>query len=39
MTVPPEDLIRFVDVLASGKGEFINGVRLIYPWKTNRCDF
>lgn len=31
MTVPPEDLPRFYDVLASGKGEFANGVRLVYP--------
>ncbi|HUE99641.1 MAG TPA: glycosyltransferase [Anaerolineales bacterium] len=31
MTVPPEDLPRFVEALVSGKGEFINGVRLVYP--------
>ena len=31
MTVPPEDLPRFYDVLAGGKGEFANGVRLVYP--------
>lgn len=31
LTVPPEDLPRFYDALASGKGEFINGVRLVYP--------
>jgi SAM-dependent methyltransferase len=31
MTVPPEDLPRFYDALVSGKGEFINGVRLVYP--------
>jgi SAM-dependent methyltransferase len=31
MTVPPEDLHRFVNALVSGKGEFINGVRLVYP--------
>jgi ubiquinone/menaquinone biosynthesis C-methylase UbiE len=31
MTVPPEDLPRFFDALRSGKGEFINGVRLVYP--------
>ena len=30
-TVPPEDLPRFYKVLRSGKGEFVNGVRLIYP--------
>ncbi len=31
MTVPPEDLPRFYEAIASGKGEFINGVRLVYP--------
>jgi ubiquinone/menaquinone biosynthesis C-methylase UbiE len=31
MTVPPEDLPRFYDAIVSGDGEFINGVRLIYP--------
>ena len=31
MTVPPEDLPRFYDALVSGTGEFINGVRLVYP--------
>lgn len=31
LTVPPEDLPRFYEALRAGKGEFINGVRLIYP--------
>jgi SAM-dependent methyltransferase len=31
LTVPPEDLPRFYAALVSGKGEFINGVRLVYP--------
>ncbi len=31
LTVPPEDLPRFYEVLVSGKGEFVNGVRLVYP--------
>jgi len=31
MTVPPEDLPRFYEALASGKCEFANGVRLVYP--------
>jgi SAM-dependent methyltransferase len=39
MTVPPEDLIRFVDVLTSGKGEFINGVRSIYPMENQSMRF
>ncbi|HLA07169.1 MAG TPA: glycosyltransferase [Anaerolineales bacterium] len=31
LTVPPEDLPRFYEALVSGKGELINGVRLVYP--------
>ena len=31
LTVPPEDLPHFYDVIAVGRGEFINGSRLVYP--------
>ena len=31
MTVPPEDLTKFYDCIASGRGEFLNGSRLVYP--------
>jgi SAM-dependent methyltransferase len=31
LTVPPEDLTKFYGAIASGKGEFINGSRLVYP--------
>lgn len=31
LTVPPEDLVKFYRALSQGKGEFINGSRLIYP--------
>jgi len=31
LTVPPEDLPRFYAALTTGKGEFINGTRLVYP--------
>ncbi len=31
LTVPPEDLPRFYRALCSRKGEFVNGVRLVYP--------
>jgi len=31
LTVPPENLTRFYEALVSGRGEFINGVRLVYP--------
>jgi ubiquinone/menaquinone biosynthesis C-methylase UbiE len=30
LTVPPEDLPKFYDAIASGRGEFINGSRLVY---------
>ncbi|MCD6584940.1 MAG: glycosyltransferase family 2 protein, partial [Desulfobacteraceae bacterium] len=39
MTVPPEDLPRFVEAIASGKGEFINGVRLVYPMEDEAMRF
>lgn len=35
LTVPPEDLPRFYDALVSGKGEFVNGVRLVYPMEAH----
>ncbi len=31
MTVPPEDLPKFYEAIASGRGEYINGSRLVYP--------
>jgi ubiquinone/menaquinone biosynthesis C-methylase UbiE len=31
LSVPPKDLSRFYNALVSGRGEFINGVRLVYP--------
>ncbi len=31
LTVPPEALRQFYDVLAGGRGEFLNGSRLVYP--------
>ena len=39
ITVPPEDLPRFYDLLQSGEGEFINGVRLVYPMEGNAMRF
>jgi glycosyltransferase involved in cell wall biosynthesis len=30
LTMPPEDLPKFYDAIASGKGEYINGCRLVY---------
>ena len=31
LTVRPEDLPRFIEALADGRGEFVNGCRLVYP--------
>jgi SAM-dependent methyltransferase len=31
LTVPPEDLPKFYNAISSGKGEYINGTRLVYP--------
>jgi glycosyltransferase involved in cell wall biosynthesis/SAM-dependent methyltransferase len=31
LTVPPEDLPKFYDALARGRGELVNGTRLVYP--------
>ncbi len=39
LTVPPEDLPRFYEAVHSGKGEFINGVRLVYPMEKNAMRF
>lgn len=39
LTVAPEDLPRFYDALATNKGEFINGVRLVYPMEKGAMQF
>jgi SAM-dependent methyltransferase len=39
LTVPPEDLPRFYRALVLNKGEFINGVRLIYPMEGQAMRF
>lgn len=31
LTVPPEDLVKFYGAIATSRGEYINGSRLIYP--------
>jgi 2-polyprenyl-3-methyl-5-hydroxy-6-metoxy-1,4-benzoquinol methylase len=31
LTTMPEELVYFIDVIASGRAEFVNGSRLIYP--------
>ena len=39
LTMPPEDLPRYYQVLRSGQGEFVNGVRLIYPMEGEAMRF
>ncbi len=39
LTVRPEDLPRFYEALANGNGEFINGVRLVYPMQEQAMRF
>lgn len=39
LTVPPEDLPQFYEAIASGKGDFINGSRLVYPMDKNAMRF
>jgi len=39
LTVPPEDLPLFYETIVSGKGEFINGVRLVYPMEKKAMRF
>jgi len=39
VTVDPEELKRFYDVITHGKGEFVNGVRLVYPYQDQAMRF
>jgi len=39
ITVPPEDLPRFYELMASGSAEFVNGVRLVYPTEDDAMRF
>jgi len=39
LTVPPEDLPKFFDSLVAGKGEFINGSRLVYQMERQAMRF
>jgi glycosyltransferase involved in cell wall biosynthesis len=39
LTVPPEDLPKFYRALVQQKGEFINGVRLVYPMEGEAMRF
>ena len=39
ITVEPEELKRFYEIIISGKGEFVNGVRLVYPYQDQAMRF
>ncbi len=39
LTMPPENLPRFYNAIANGVGEFINGVRLVYPMEKDAMRF
>ena len=39
ITVPPEDLNKFYHIIANRTGEFINGVRLVYPMQDEAMRF
>lgn len=39
LTVSPEDLVKFYQVLVSNKAEFVNGVRLVYPMEKKAMRF
>jgi hypothetical protein len=39
LTVAPEELPRFYHALQSGKGEFLNGSRLVYPMEKEAMRF
>ncbi len=39
LTVPPEDLPKFYEAWVKGKGDFINGVRLVYPMEGEAMRF
>ncbi|MCW8951170.1 MAG: bifunctional class I SAM-dependent methyltransferase/glycosyltransferase family 2 protein [Rhodospirillales bacterium] len=39
LTVPPETLPKFYEAIVTGKGEFINGTRLVYPMESGAMRF
>ena len=39
LTMPPEDLPKYYAALVSGKGEFVNGSRLVYPMEREAMRF
>ena len=39
LTVPPEELPKFYEAIVTGKGEFINGSRMVYPMEDRAMRF
>lgn len=39
LTVPPEQVPKFYDAIATGRGEFVNGTRFVYPMETGAMRF
>ncbi|MHC4148906.1 MAG: glycosyltransferase [Planctomycetota bacterium] len=39
LTMPPEELEKYYNAIVSGKGEFINGCRLVYPMEKKAMRF
>ncbi len=39
LTVPPEELPKFLKALSSGRGEFVHGSRLVYPMEKQAMRF
>ncbi len=39
LTTPPETMARFYEVLASGRADFANGTRFVYPMATDAMRF
>ena len=39
LTMPPEELPKFLKALASGRGEFVHGSRLVYPMEKQAMRF
>jgi SAM-dependent methyltransferase len=39
LTMPPEDLPKFYNAMVQGRGEFINGSRLVYPMEDEAMRF
>jgi glycosyltransferase involved in cell wall biosynthesis len=39
LSVPPEELTKFFEAIVEGKGEFINGSRMVYPMERDAMRF